>query len=179
MIMGLFPNIIRVVCAVICAVLFMPFISVYAQTATGTEIRNTATISFNQGSGRLTLTTNEVVLVLEAERTTSTIEFFRFAPNSNNGITTMVNGSQFSPSGDLNGPFIGIGAPVSSNGLVVDLSGPVTLTPATRYLAGELMFIRVQDPGQNSSPSTIETLSVRIIASTGDEIVLQLSLIHI
>ncbi len=158
----------------LCAMVWMPIAPVHAQPATGTEIRNTATVSFNQGAGRLTLTTNEVVLVLEAARTASTIEFFRFAPNSDVGITTMINGSQFSPLGDLNGPFIGIGPPISSNGLLLDLSGPVTLTSATRYLAGELMFIRVQDPGQNSSPSIIETLTVRVTASTGDEIVLQL-----
>ena len=172
--MGFLPNLMRVWCALVCTLALLPVEPVQAQTSTGTEIRNTATVSFNQGSGRLTLTTNEVVLVLEAARTSSTIEFFRFAPNSEDGITTMVNGSQFSPTGDLSGPFLGIGDPVSSNGLLLDLSGPVVLTPATRYLAGELMFVRVQDPGQNSSPSVIETLSVRVTASTGDEIVLRL-----
>ena len=143
----------------------------YAQT--GAEIRNVATVSFDQGANRLVVPTNEVVLVLEAARTSSTIEFFRFAPTANT-ITTNINGSNFSPSGELSGPFQTVGPPVTSNGALLDLSGNVPLAPADRYLAGELIFVRVVDPGQNSSPTIIESISITVIASTGDEIVLQL-----
>ena len=143
----------------------------YAQT--GAEIRNVATVSFDQGANRLVVPTNEVVLVLEAARTSSTIEFFRFAPTANT-ITTNINGSNFSPSGELSGPFQTVGPPVTSNGALLDLSGNVPLAPADRYLAGELIFIRVIDPGQNSSPTIIESIAITVIASTGDEIVLQL-----
>lgn len=172
--MGFLPSFIRFVCAIMCVASLCVLSGGTANAQTGAEIRNTARISFDQGASRFTIPTNEVVLVLEAARTSSTIEFFRFAPNADDAITTMINGSQFSPSGDLAGPFFDIGAPVTSNGVLLDLSGQVNLSPATRYLAGELMFVRVVDPGQNSSPSIIETLSVQITASTGDEIVIQL-----
>jgi len=145
-----------------------------ASAQTGAEVRNTATISYQQGPVVLTVPTNEVVFVIEGARTSSTIEFFRFTANTETGITTMVNGSNFSPSGELSGPFENIGAPVTSNDVLLDLSGPVTLTPATRYLAGELIFVRVTDPGQNSSPTIIESLVIRLVADSGDEIVLEL-----
>ena len=145
-----------------------------AQVESGGEIRNVATITFNQGSGRLVIPTNEVVLIIEAPRTESTIEFFRFAPTATDPLVTNVNGSNFSPSGELEGPFENIGPPVTSNGATVDLSGPVSLSPATRYLAGELIFIRVTDPGQNVSPTLIERVAIVLTGSSGDQITLEL-----
>lgn len=145
-----------------------------AHAQTGLEIRNTAFVSYDQGSSTLTLPTNEVILVIEGARTASDIEFFRFTSLSDNVVTTMINGSQFSPSGELVGPFSEIGPPVTSNGVVLDLSGNVQLSTATQFLAGELIFIRVRDPGQNSSSTIVENLVIRVTASTGDEIVLRL-----
>lgn len=172
--MGIFPGQFRALAALLCmlGIMLSGIGGAFAQA--GTEIRNTANVFFNQGAGRLTITTNEVVLVIEGARTSSTIEFFRFAPNASDGITTNINGSLFSPSGELTGPFENTGAPVTSNGVLLDLSGRVTLAPATRYLAGELLFVRVSDPGQNVSSTQIETLVARLVASTGDEVVLQL-----
>lgn len=172
--MGFLPNFMRVFCALICVMSLGAIAPVTAHAQTGAEITNTAFVSFDQGATTLTINTNEVVLVIEGARTSSTIEFFRFAPAAGNAITTNINGSNFSPTGGLSGPFENIGAPVTSNGVPLDLSGPVNLAPATRYLAGELMFIRVTDPGQNSSPTIIETLIVRLVSSSGDEIVLEL-----
>jgi len=170
---GLF-SLIRTVGVFVLATSLWLGVAGFAHGQTGAEIRNTAVISFAQGGGATSFPTNEVILVIEAARTESTIEFFRFAPTAPNGVVATINGSQFSPSGELAGPFLDIGAPVTSNGLVLDLSGPVALVPSTRFLAGELMFIKVTDPGQNSSPSIIETLAISVTASTGDEIVLQL-----
>lgn len=145
-----------------------------AHAQTGAEITNTATVSFDQGATTLTINTNEVVLTIEGARTASTIEFFRAGTAGANTIATNVNGSNFSPTGVVNGPFENIGLPITSNGALIDLSGSVNLSPASRYLAGELIFVRVIDPGQNSSPTQIETLVITLTASTGDEIVLQL-----
>ena len=172
--MGFLPSFLRALTVWLSIAGVSLAVDMRASAQTGAEIRNVATISFDQGSNRLTIPTNEVVLVLEAARTSSTIEFFRFAPTAETAITTNINGSEFSPSGDLDGPFESIGAPVTSNGAVLDLSGDVSLAPAERYLAGELIFIRVTDPGQNSSATIIESIVVRLVASTGDEIVIRL-----
>ena len=165
---------IQIISALVCMVSLLVTVPGYAYAQTGAEIRNTAFVTVDAELGNVTFPTNEVVLTIEAARTESTIEFFRFAPAAGNGIVANINGSQFSPSGDLSGPFVDIGAPVTSNGLVLDLSGDVMLSPATRFLTGELLFLQVVDPGQNSSASIIETLSVSLTASTGDEITLRL-----
>jgi len=172
--MGRIPGFTQIISALVCMVSLLAAVPGFAHAQTGAEIHNTAFVTVDTGAGSVTFPTNNVVLIIEAARTDSTIEFFRFAPAAGNGIVTNINGSQFSPSGDLAGPFVDIGAPVTSNGLVLDLSGDVTLAPATRFLAGELIFTQVTDLGQNSSPSIIETLEILLTASTGDQIALRL-----
>jgi len=72
------------------------------------------------------------------------------------------------------GPFNSIGAPITTGGNRIDLSSEVPLISATTYLAGELMFIRVTDLGQNLNSAEIETVVVTIEASNGDVITLRL-----
>lgn len=161
-------------CIALCIVIGLWLVvgaNLHAQT--GTTITNTAEVSFDQGALRLTIPTNDATFVIEGRRTSSTIEFLRFGPDSDTALT-QINGSQFSPAGDLAGPFVDVGAPVTSNGAVLDLSGRFSLRPAERYLAGELVFIEVRDPGQNTAPGIIETLVVHVVADSGDEIVLRL-----
>ncbi|MEO9970035.1 MAG: carboxypeptidase-like regulatory domain-containing protein [Hyphomonadaceae bacterium] len=152
--------------------LVAPTQTAYAQL--GTRVLNTANVTFDQGDTQLSISTNTAEFVIEAARTPSTIEFFRFAPSAPDAITTMINGSNFSPDGTLSGAFQNIGPPVTANGLLLDLSGNVPLTPAERYLAGELFFVRVTDLGQNGDPDTIETVVITVAADSGDSIVLQL-----
>jgi uncharacterized repeat protein (TIGR01451 family) len=144
----------------------------YAQL--GTRVVNTANVSYDQGEVTLTLATNTAEFVIEAARTPSTIEFFRFAPDAPNGITTTLNGSEFSSDGTLSGPFTDIGPPVTANGLLLDLSGEVGLAPAESYLAGELLFVRVMDAGQNGDPDAIESVVITVSVESGDTITLRL-----
>ena len=147
-----------------------------AQSASGLgrTVTNVATVSFETDGGRITLATNPAVFTVEARRTDSTIEFFRFAPTSPGAIATKVNGSDFAPSGNTAGPFETIGAPVTGVGNSIDLSTPVPLAPAELYATGEVMFVRVIDKGQNGDSSVIETVSITIQTSGADEIVLRL-----
>jgi len=85
-----------------------------------------------------------------------------------------VNGSDFSPSGNIDGPFSSIGPSVTAGGNTVDLSSPIPLIPASTYLAGELMFVRVTDSGQNRDSTEIETVVITITAANGDVITLRL-----
>lgn len=141
----------------------------------GATVTNTAHMTFSDGnSQRVTVATNPAVFVIEAARTPSTIEFFRYSPTAASALIDTVNGTDYSPSGSDSGPFEAIGASDSGGGAKVDLSTEVPLTPATTYASGELMFIRVIDKGQNGDPNRIETVVITVTASTGDEVVLRL-----
>ena len=158
--------------AIVLSGLSVPYNAAHAQL--GTRVINTANVSFDQGDVTLSIATNEAEFVIEATRTPSTIEFFRFAPQAPDGMTVTINGSQFSPNGTLSGDFEDIGPPVTSNGLLLDLSGPIGLSPAETYLAGELFFIRVEDPGQNGDPDAVESVMVTVKVGDSDTITLRL-----
>ena len=140
----------------------------------GDRVVNIATVSHETAeNNRITQTTNEAVFIIEALPTPSTIEFFRYAPASGDNFSVRFFGSDYSPSGD-GSDFTPIGDPVTSNGVVLDFSGPVPLAPAEAYLSGELMIVRVIDEGQNGDPSRIETVSITVTADNGDTITLRL-----
>ena len=131
-------------------------------------------MSFTVGSERLTIGTGAAVFVIRPAETPAVIEFFRHAPTANDPILRNINGTDFSPSGEVNGPFSSIGEPITAGGNSIDLSSEIPLIPATTYLAGELMFVRVTDTGQNLNSNEIETVVVTIEASNGDVITLRL-----
>ncbi|MEL7454266.1 MAG: hypothetical protein AAGJ50_12940, partial [Pseudomonadota bacterium] len=152
----------------------LPFANTYAHAELGAEVSNTAFVTFDQAGAELTIATNEAVFTIEAARTPSTIDFFRFVSGAPDGIITQINGSHFSPSGELTGPFEDIGPPVSLGGMVLDISGDVPLAPADRFIAGEAIFVRVTDAGQNGDPETIETVAVTVSTGEGDTLTLLL-----
>ncbi|MEO0607070.1 MAG: hypothetical protein AAFY82_02485, partial [Pseudomonadota bacterium] len=109
-----------------------------------------------------------------ARRTPSEIEFFRIVENAPDGIMVQLNGAEFSPSGEIVGPFSAFD-PVSSIGQKpIDTSLPVSLVPAQTYLSGELMIVRVVDLGQNGNPDRIETVVITVETDSGDAITLRL-----
>ena len=93
----------------------------------GTEVLNVAAVSYNVGGIEDSVLTNEVVFTIEPPLTPAVIEFFRYAPTAASPITRMINGSDFSPSGNLDGPFQSVGAAVTAGGVEIDLSGTVPL----------------------------------------------------
>lgn len=147
---------------------------VAAQNNFGAEVTNIATLTYTVGDATSTVETAPAVFIIRPPEAPAEIEFFRYAPTASNPITRAVNGSNYSPSGNLAGPFVETGAPVTTGGTVVDLSSPVPLIPATTFLAGELMFVRVIDTGQNLDSNKIENLVIVIAGSNGDVITLQL-----
>ena len=140
----------------------------------GSEVVNVATMTYTIGSDRRTIGTGAAVFVIRPPDTPAVIEFFRYAPTAQDPILRNINGSDFSSSGEVAGPFNSIGAPITTGGNRIDLSSEVPLISATTYLAGELMFIRVTDLGQNLNSAEIETVVVTIEASNGDVITLRL-----
>lgn len=146
---------------------------VYAQDLE--QVDNVASVTFELDGSTFSLQTNVASFTISPPVSTpSQIDFFRFAQDAADGILTRINGSEFSPSGSLNGPFEVVGAPITTNNKLLDLSGEVTLVEAQRYLAGELMFVRVIDLGQNFNPAEIETVVITIEADSGDSVTLRL-----
>jgi uncharacterized repeat protein (TIGR01451 family) len=169
-------------CLAVCALMLSA--PAHAQRPVNRTVTNVASVSANVGNAPLTFNTNPATFTIEARRTPSNIEFFRYAPNAPGTLVTRINGTDYNPNGTVPSemsapgpgvdPFRPIGPPRTSNGVILDLSGAVPLAPATSYLSGELMFVRVVDTGQNIDPETIETLVIIVRTSGGDEIVLRL-----
>ncbi|MEL6859404.1 MAG: hypothetical protein AAFO74_13535 [Pseudomonadota bacterium] len=140
----------------------------------GDRVTNTATVSQQTASGTLVVQTNEAAFTIEARRTPSEIEFFRIVENAPDAFSVFLNGSEYSPSGALNGPFSSFDEVPLLGQKTLDTSAPVSLVPAQTYLSGELMIVRVKDLGQNGNTDRIETVVITIEADSGDMITLRL-----
>ena len=139
----------------------------------GETITNVARVAWNDGSERQLLT-NEATITVEAARTDSTIEFFRYSPSLPGATQQTINGSDYAPDGNPSGTFVSIGPAINPGNSVIDLSTSIPLTSATAYLTGEVMFVRVLDAGQNGNPNSVETVVITVESSSGDAITLRL-----
>lgn len=140
-----------------------------ATTPIGADVTNVAQFTYDHPSGPITTPTNPATFRVVARPTPSTIEFFRYSPNAPDGIEASLFGSDYSPSGMADADdFTPIGEPVTLGGQLIDISKPVTLTPAATYFAGELVIVQVTDAGHNGDPERIEQVNVSIAtADTG------------
>ncbi|MEM7458357.1 MAG: hypothetical protein AAF331_02735 [Pseudomonadota bacterium] len=146
----------------------------WAQADLGDQVSNTAYVSQETPNGTLVIPTNEAAFTIEARRTPSEIEFFRIVENVPDAIQIQLNGSDFSPSGALSGPFSSFDNVPLLGQKTLDTSAPVSLVPAQTYLSGELMVVRVVDLGQNGNADRIETVVITVAADNGDTITLRL-----
>ena len=143
----------------------------YAQL--GSEVTNIADIVYEANGVEFGLKTNPATFILEAQRTPSTVEFFRpVSPSAPDAIVTRVPDSHYSPEAQLQGPFIPIGPARTLGGMELDLTDEAILSSADRYIPGELLVVSVEDAGQNGDPTRIETVAVEVTASSGDSIVI-------
>ena len=140
----------------------------------GARVSNVASISQDTPNGTLVIATNDASFVIEAKRTPSDVEFFRVVETAPDAISVRLNGSDFSPSGALNGPFAAFDEVVLLQQKPLDTTAPVNLLPAETYLPGELMVVRVVDIGQNGNADILETVAIRVTADNGDRITLRL-----
>jgi uncharacterized repeat protein (TIGR01451 family) len=146
----------------------------------GTEVTNDATISYDSGGNFIIIPTNEAVFTIRPPRSTPKIQFFRYSPNSPSARMVTITGSNYSPSGDLQGPFFPVSLPDDANiqsgksSQKLDLSSPIAVAPAETYISGEVIFIQVDFIGANENSSEIESFSVIVESDAGDSITLQL-----
>ncbi len=138
----------------------------------GTEVLNRATLDYTIGGLPLSLTTPDAIFVIEAQRTPSTITFFRYAPTASSAVPTQLNGSMYQ--NGAGGPFQPVGPLTAAGGSPVSTAAPVPLIEATAYFSGEPVIVRVDDPGQNGDPSVIETIVATIATENGDFVTLRL-----
>ncbi len=124
------------------------------------------------GAASLSVTTPPASFIIEAARTPSTIEFFRYAPNAPDATAVRLNGSDHQSS--ATGPFQPVGPLRAAGGAAVNTGAPVNLAPAGMFYAGEPIIIRVTDAGQNGDPAAIETLVATIRTANGDFVTLRL-----
>nr|WP_070960683.1 DUF11 domain-containing protein [Hyphomonas sp. Mor2] len=140
----------------------------------GERVTNVATVSQASPSGSVVQQTNEAAFIIEARRTPSDIEFFRIVQNAPDGVAVQLHGTDFSPSGELSGPFLALDRNLLPGATATDPAVPVDLVPAQTYVPGEIMVVRVIDLGQNGNPDRIETVNVTVETDGGDTIVLRL-----
>ena len=138
----------------------------------GAQVDNTAALSYTIGGSTLSVTPAPASFIIEAVRTPSTIEFFRYAPTMADAIAVRLNGSDYQPASG--GGFRPVGPLVSAGGAPINTGAPVMLAPASAFFAGEPVVIRVTDPGQNGDPATVETLIATIRTANGDFVTLRL-----
>ncbi len=163
-------------CLLFVAIGFTAFKSslVYATTL-GQTVTNVASVGYEDPDGEYTnLLTNPAAFIIEAARTDSTIDFFRYSPNAPDAIHVQINGSDFATDTHLLSSFLAMPPPERTAGKLIDISAPIPLIPAQTYFSGELIFVRVRDIGQNGDPNRIETVIITITTSDGDEICLKL-----
>ena len=142
----------------------------------GATVTNTANISFQANGLTIASVTPPAIFVVEALRTPSTIEFYRYSPTDPSGVSVQINGTDFASSTDTNGNpvFTTKSAPISVGAALLDFSNPITLALAQNYFTGEPIFVQVIDSGQNGDPTNVETIVATIVSQTGDAITLQL-----
>lgn len=137
----------------------------------GARVDNVAQVSYSLGSGSANIATPAASFTIEAARTPSTIEFFRYAPGLPGGLAVTLNGSDYQVPG---GAFAPVGALTTAAGAIVNLAAPVTIATADAYFPGEPVIIGVTDAGQNGDPLRIETLVATIRTANGDFVTLRL-----
>ena len=140
--------------------------------APGDVVENVARLTYD---GRDPIETNPAVFTVETRRTPSTITFLRHAPNDPACAPTRVAPTRIvrdAGAGDAN-PATAI--PRTLGGVELNLGAPLCLTEAEAYVAGELVFVSVEDAGENADPARAETVIITVETEAGDAITLVLT----
>lgn len=138
----------------------------------GTEVTGNARFSYDVGGIQVIVPTNSVSFTIVPPQVDPVVAFFRYTP-TNPQLTASIDGSDFSPSGSLDGPFTQID-PQGLVGRGIDLGAPLGLTRATTFLAQEPVFISVDYITGNNNSGLAETLTLRIFTQSGDTDVFRL-----
>ena len=146
--------------------------SAFAQTPTGTIIRNSARIEFTRDTGAVAqIFSNETTATVSVAPSRSTIAILRAADAPNAG-TQFTAGPTQCRSG---GTFALLPAPRLANGTTINPLNPIALNGAQLVHGGEAVFIQLTDRDRNRDGVEIETVDVQLTSHAGDLEVVRLS----
>lgn len=144
-----------------------------AQAATfGTEVIGGASFSYEVNGNQVVIPTNTVSFTIAPPQVDPVVQFLRYSPNTPD-VTVTMNGSDFSPSGSLDGPFLQTD-PQGLIGTGIDLGAPLPLAQADTFLPQEPVFVSVDYITGNNDSRVAETLTLRVFTQSGDSDVLRL-----
>ena len=145
--------------------------SAFAQTAPGTVIENVASVTFATSQGTpQTITSNAVRALVAAAPTRSALTILRA------DLTGANTGSTVYPTQCRSGNSVTtLPAPLTSAGVVIDLSQPVALTTTASLHGGEAAFLQLADADQNLDATAIDIAELRVATPAGDSEVLRLA----
>ena len=147
---------------------------VFAATAPGTVVTNTADFQFNLGTSTINLTSNAAnITVTGIPPTVSSMRFLQYAPNNSSSVSLRVGPTSFDSGGGI---FVPSANPVVVPNTTLDPTNPVPLTGATVSHSGDPIFIEVTDGDQNTNSTVRNTIQVTIsVNDTGDTETIQLT----
>ncbi len=135
----------------------------WAQHPPGSIINNTAHATFGAGTHpTITADSNPVALTVVPTRSGSNVEFLRYVAGSRSGLATVYSGTDYSLSGEGDGPFQSLPNPVQLGGQSIDLTQPIPLAVAAIFFQSEPLFIRVTDEDQNRNAQIRDTILLTI-----------------
>ncbi len=145
-----------------------------AMTPPGTDILNTASVTYRDGGGApVAINSNTDVITTVAQPTPSMLQLLHYAPGISGAVAYAAGPPRCSMSGTAAGPFAPAPPILDGGGNPIDWSNPLELLPAGAFRTGEALFVRVVDPDQNRNAAAVDAVLVTL-TSSGDQEVLEL-----
>lgn len=138
----------------------------------GEQATTQATLTYDDGE----LTSEATIKVVygeQADNTPSVIEFFQFT-GDNQGVEFELAASQFSTTGNNEGPYVNYTLPVNPGSRAAELDDllfPLTtkLAKTGNYATNDPIFVKVSDLDQNRNPNIKEIIIITITTDTGTD----------
>jgi uncharacterized repeat protein (TIGR01451 family) len=144
----------------------------------GTNINNTASATYSVSAvPGFTATSNTDTIVTTVAMTPATVDFYQYNPVAPTVTTALPINSSYA-NGAAAGPLVAMGNPSyiqpSVGPTVVDVTNPVTLSPANSYHQGDPVFVYLTDANRNIDINARDTVQVTLtVSATGDAEVIE------
>ncbi len=132
-----------------------------AATPPNTHVTNVASASYLIGSTPALVSSS--VTIVTAKRTPASIEFLQVIPQANAGMVENVSTTQ------CNGQALPAPQYIMPPATALTVPGPLRLVPATEYVNGDAIFIKVTDYDQNLDALIAETIQLSVNSGTDTE----------
>jgi uncharacterized repeat protein (TIGR01451 family) len=138
------------------------------RTAGGTEILNTASISFTSHGQSLSTDTNQVKIVCVELNTPAELTFHKYAPSAATAEQLSVGPTSYQPdAGETT--FITLSAPVVAN-TTLNLQSPLPCVECTVFHQSDYLFIKLVDWDENHDSEELDYVEVTLTSSPVDDL---------